>query len=142
MTVDNLHEKGLVPLSGQEVTAVILNKTLIGEYISTPHAQIKGKTALWMEYFGSDGQTDYRYCESKKSDNWDCAKRVKGHWQLKENEICFKYKTSAIYNRCFQMYVEEDVYLLVATTHKASGYLRAKIYKTLDGFVEESPFNS
>ncbi|MFD2205538.1 hypothetical protein [Kiloniella antarctica] len=53
----------------------------------------------------------------------------------------FQIKNSAIYNRCFQMYAEDDVYLLVATNFKASGYLRAKIYKTLDGFVEEEPFN-
>ncbi|WP_419904678.1 hypothetical protein [Kiloniella sp.] len=140
-TAGNLQEKGLTPMSGEEVAAFVTNKTLVGEYVSTPNAQIQGKTTRWMEFFNADGRSDYQYCESKQSESWNCAKNVKGQWKITDNQICFKYKNSAIYGRCFHMYVEGDVHLLVATTHKASGYLRARIYKSMEGFVKEAPFS-
>ncbi|MCZ4280049.1 hypothetical protein O4H49_04620 [Kiloniella laminariae] len=141
-SIADLQSKGLTPLSGEEITKLLTGNTLVGEYVTTPSANFENKKNKWMEYYDVNGTTNYRYCEAQKNKNWDCGKNVAGAWHVKENELCFSYDDSAIHDRCFQIYNDQSSYLIAATNFKSAGYVRARIDKISDGFVEDIPFST
>ncbi|MFD2205855.1 hypothetical protein [Kiloniella antarctica] len=140
---ESLLEKGLEPLSGEVITNLITNKTIVGEYISTPTIPIDDRATRWMEYYLADGTSKYRSCESLNTNTrWNCSAKLNGHWKIFDNKLCLKYRNSKSYTHCVRVYLDGEEYLFVATTTKAAGYVRGIVRKAMDGFVEEPPFNS
>ncbi|WP_157231037.1 hypothetical protein [Kiloniella laminariae] len=141
-TVDSLKSQGLSALSGEEMANLLSGNTLTGEYVTTPSANFENQQNKWMEFYNTDGSTDYRYCSAKKNSNWSCAKKVIGAWKIEADKLCFSYDNSAIHDRCFQIYAQGSEYLLAATNFKSAGYVRARITKISKGYVEDSPFST
>ncbi len=140
---ESLLDKGLKPLSGTVITNLITNKTVVGEYVSTPSMPINGYATRWMEFYLSDGTSKYRYCDTSNIGNkWNCSMQLNGHWKIFDNRLCLKYRDSKTYTHCVRVYLDGEHYLIVATTTKAAGYVRGIVRKATEGFVEEAPFNS
>ena len=139
----SLLDKGLEPLSGTVITDLITNKTIVGEYVSTPAIPLNDRATQWMEYYLADGTSKYRSCQSlNTSSKWNCSAKLNGQWKVFDNKLCLKYRNSKNYTHCVRVYLDGDQYLIVATTTKATGYVRGIVRKAMEGFVEEVPFKS
>ncbi|WP_417455600.1 hypothetical protein [Kiloniella sp.] len=138
---ESLKDKGLTPLSGEEITRLILNKTITGEYVSTPEIPLNGYRSHWMEFYNEDGYSIYRRCDTTSVPNqWNCTKKLTGQWKIFDNKLCLKYRKSKNFTHCFRAYFDNKNYLIVATTGKSAGYVRGIATKATDGFVENHPF--
>lgn len=139
----NLESKGLTPISGKEITRLILNKTVTGEYVSTPAIPLRNYRSHWMEFYNKNGNTIYRYCDTASLGNkWGCSKKITGQWQIFDNKLCLKYRGSKHFTHCFRVYFDNENYMIVATMGKTAGYVRGIATKASEGFIEEAPFNN
>ena len=138
---ETLKSKGLTPLSGEEITRLILNKTITGEYVSTPSVPIQKHRSRWMEFYNEDGYSIYRTCNTTSvPDQWDCSNKLTGQWKITDNRLCLKYRKAKTVTHCFRAYFDSKNYMIVATTGKSAGYVRGIATKAIEGYVEEGPF--
>ncbi|KKJ75406.1 hypothetical protein WH95_18340 [Kiloniella litopenaei] len=138
---ESLRNRGLIPLSGEEITRLILNKTITGEYVSTPSVPIQKHRSRWMEFYNEDGYSIYRYCNTTSvPDQWDCSNKLTGQWKITDNRLCLKYRKAKTVTHCFRAYFDSKNYMIVATTGKSAGYVLGIATKAIEGYVEEGPF--
>ncbi len=138
---ESLKDKGLVALSGEKITHLILNKTVTGEYVSTPSIPLNNYRSYWMEFYNEDGYSIYRYCDTTSVPNqWNCSQKITGQWKIFDNRLCLKYREAKKFTHCFRAYSDKENYMIVATTGKSAGYVRGIATQATEGFFEAIPF--